>query len=115
MNISESQVEGATVLKVGNARIDAASASEFRQSLATVVGRGVSRFVIDLSGVSFIDSTGLGALVSALKAVGRSGCVVVSGAQEPVATLFKITRMDKVFQMFPSNREAAVALSSAAG
>jgi anti-sigma B factor antagonist len=110
MNISESQVQGATVLKVGVARIDAVSAGDFRDSLARVVARGVSRFVLDLSGVTFIDSTGLGALVSALKATGSSGLVVVSSAQESVATLFKITRMDKVFRMFPDNAEAAAAL-----
>jgi anti-sigma B factor antagonist len=75
------------------------------------VRRGVTRFVIDLSGVEFIDSTGLGALVAVLKVSGRGG-MVVAGAQDSVVTLFKLTRMDKVFRMFPSSKEAAAALAS---
>jgi anti-sigma B factor antagonist len=77
----------------------------------SLVSRGVSRFVIDMSGVDFIDSTGLGALVAVLKVSGRNGAVVVAGAQAPVVMLFKLTRMDKVFRMYPSNAEAATALA----
>jgi anti-sigma B factor antagonist len=110
MTIIEQNHRGVPVLKVAGARIDAASASSFRQTLAAFVDRGVIRFVIDLSAVGFIDSTGLGALVSALKTSGPSGEVVVAGARESVATLFRLTRMDKVFRMFPTEAEAAAAL-----
>jgi anti-sigma B factor antagonist len=115
MTIIEQSHKGVPVLKVAGARIDAASAGGFRESLAAIVNRGVIRFVIDLSAVAFIDSTGLGALVSALKTSGPSGEVVVSGARESVATLFKLTRMDKVFRMFPTEAEAAAALGIRAG
>jgi anti-sigma B factor antagonist len=111
MNIVADRRQGVMVLRVGASRIDAASAADFRDALAAVVAGGVNRFVIDLSGVDFIDSTGLGALVSALKGAGRSGAVAVSGVKESVATLFKLTRMDKVFRMFPSDGEAAAALA----
>jgi anti-sigma B factor antagonist len=115
MMIIENNQRGVAVLKVAGARIDAASAAAFRESLAAFVQRGLVRFVIDLSTVGFIDSTGLGALVSALKHAGPSGEVVVSGARESVATLFKLTRMDKVFRMFPTEAEAAAALAARGG
>jgi anti-sigma B factor antagonist len=111
MNIVESKQGGAVVLKVEHKRLDASCAGEFRAALAAVVGRGVNRFVLDLSGVEFLDSTGLGALVSALKIAGQPGAVVVAGARASVTTLFKLTRMDKVFRMFASNAEAAAALT----
>ena len=115
MMIMELNQRGVSVLKVAGARIDAASAAAFRESLAAFVQRGVIRFVIDLSAVTFIDSTGLGALVSALKHAGPSGEVVVAGARESVATLFKLTRMDKVFRMFPTDVEAVAAMAPRAG
>jgi anti-sigma B factor antagonist len=111
MNIVESTLAGVVLLKVGQNRIDAGSAAEFRTALAAVVARGINRFVLDLSGVDFIDSTGLGALVSALKASGPSGEVVVAGARDSVGTLFKLTRMDKVFRMFSRVGDAAAALA----
>lgn len=114
MNIFESTRDGMVVLRVGGNRIDASCAAEFRSAMAVVVARGTNRFVIDISGVDFIDSTGLGALVSTLKASGPSGAVAVAGANESVAILFKLTRMDKVFRMFASVGEAAVTLAQEA-
>jgi anti-sigma B factor antagonist len=111
MNIVESTCDGVVVLKVGSRRIDSSCAAEFRSALAEVVARGTNRFVIDVSGVELIDSTGLGALVSALKTAGPSGAVAVAGANESVAILFKLTRMDKVFRMFAGESEAAAALA----
>jgi anti-sigma B factor antagonist len=58
-----------------------------------------------------MDSTGLGALVSALKTGGPPRVVALAGAREAVATLFKLTRMDKVFRMFGTVTEAAAALA----
>ena|SRR5579863_2832205 len=113
MNISESTKHGITIVSVKSPRIDASSAPEFKDALGAVVSRGVPRFVLDLSAVSFIDSTGLGALIAAVKALGRTGGVAVSGASDPVATLFRVTRMDKVFRMFASDEEAAAALVTA--
>ena len=111
MMITEQSHRGVAVLKVEGARIDAASAADFREALAAVVKRGVIRFVLDLSAVAFIDSTGLGALVSSLKSSGPTGEVVVAGARESVATLFRLTRMDRVFRMFPGEAEAVAALA----
>jgi anti-sigma B factor antagonist len=111
MNITESDRDGVLVLRVTTSRIDAGCAQDFRTALGAVVARGITRFVIDLGGVDFVDSTGLGALVSALKASGQKGAVVVAGARDSVATLFKLTRMDKVFRMYPSESEAAAALA----
>jgi anti-sigma B factor antagonist len=69
--------------------------------------------VLDLGAVSFIDSSGLGALVSSLKSMGKNGDLVICGAQSAVASMFKLTRMDKVFRMYPSAQEAASALAPA--
>lgn len=114
MKILAGHCKGVPVLRVKAERIDGASAPEFRKALSDLTTRGLTSFVIDLSEVGFIDSTGLGALVSVFKVKGRAGGVVVSGANQAIATLFRITRMDKVFRLFATDVEAAAAVSSSA-
>jgi anti-sigma B factor antagonist len=77
---------------------------------------GIDRFVVDLSDVNWIDSTGVGMLVGwyqAAQAVG--GTMVFAGAGETVLDLFKITKLDTVFTVFPTVSEAAACLRGATG
>jgi anti-sigma B factor antagonist len=111
MNIIEEQLGGVVVLRVKASRIDAAAAPAFREALAPFVKRGLPQFVLDVSAVAFIDSTGLGALVSSLKAGTKPTGVAIAGAKDSVAALFKLTRMDKVFRLFPTDSAAASALA----
>ena len=115
MSTAPQNASDVTILKIHNKRIDASAAGEFREKLAEVVQRGSARFVLDLSDVELMDSTGLGALVAALKATSDSGRVVVAGARGAVATLFKITRMDQVFRLYATTVEAAAALKRGPG
>ena len=111
MRFEESKVGSVLVAKVLDARIAADVAPRFKQGLAEFMSQGNHTIVIDLGAVTFIDSSGLGALVSSLKAVGQDGDLVVSGARGAVASMFKLTRMDKVFRMFASSEDAVAALS----
>ena len=111
MRFEENKVGQVLVAKVLDARIAADVAPRFKQHLADFISGGNRSIVLDLGAVTFIDSSGLGALVSSLKTMGQQGDLVVSGARGPVASMFKLTRMDKVFRMFPSNEEAVTALS----
>ena len=111
MRFEENKVGDVLVAKVLDRRIAADVAPRFKAHLAEYVSRGNSSIVLDLAAVSFIDSSGLGALVSSLKSLGNDGDLVVSGVHGAVASMFKLTRMDKVFRMYGSTDEAVVALS----
>jgi anti-sigma B factor antagonist len=87
-------------------RLDASVAPAFKQAVVQVVESGERRLLLDLGGVDFLDSSGLGALVSILKALGTQGSLVVCGAKGPVLALFKLTRMDKVFAIHADRAEA---------
>lgn len=87
-------------------RIEAASTAEFKGQVVDWVGQGHTRIVLDLSNVEFIDSSGLGAIISSLKSVGENGIFYLSGVQKPVMKLFKLTRMDRVFRIFGTTEEA---------
>jgi anti-sigma B factor antagonist len=112
MRFEESKVGNVLVAKVLEGRIAADVAPRFKARLAEYISAGNSAIVLDLAAVTFIDSSGLGALVSSLKSMGMDGDLAISGAHGSVASMFKLTRMDKVFRMFGSTDEAVAALSS---
>ena len=88
---------GWTVVTVGDT-LDASNAEAAKTFFRNLVDGGANRVVVDLSGLGFIDSSGLGALVTALKtarAVG--GDVRLCCLTPPVRSIFQLTRLDKVF------------------
>lgn len=91
-----------TIATIGEARMDAAIAPEFRLQISQLLKAGATRIVLDLSQVEFMDSSSLGALVSLLKEVGNRGDLIVVGAKGIVAQLFTLTRMNRVFRMADS-------------
>jgi anti-sigma B factor antagonist len=111
MEIAE-RAEGKILLaKAREARVDARIAGEFKQQLFEAVDSGHGLIALDLSDVEFIDSSGLGAIVSALKHLGERGELVIVGARPAVHNLFRLTRMDKVFRMYGGEADAIAALS----
>ena len=74
-----------------------------------VIDKKPDRLVVDLSDVSFIDSAGLAALIQAMqKMEGYGGKFMLAGLQETVRSIFEISRLDQVFQIFP-DADAALA------
>lgn len=100
------------VARVLESRMDAKVAPEFKQALADLVAQGQRLFVLDIAEVEFIDSSGLGAIISTLKLIGQDGDMVISGASDAVLKLFRLTRMDRVFRIFDNEQAAVAALAS---
>jgi len=98
---------GITVVRPGAERLTAVNAVAFKTDVCDLVAAGSSQLVIDFEEVSFLDSSGLGALVGILKKVGHRGEVAVCGLGEDLGHMFRISHMDKVFTAFP-NAETAV-------
>ncbi len=95
-----------TVLEVGG-EVDVYTAPRLRERLIELVDGGARNVVVDLGRVDFLDSTGLGVLVGALKrlrAVGGTFSLVC--AKEPLLKIFRITALDQVFPIHPSVEEA---------
>ena len=77
-----------------------AVAGEFKDRLVHLLEGGTKMLVVDLSAVSFLDSSALGALMSAQRRARlQGGHVAIAGANEHVAKVFTITGLDKVFLM----------------
>ena len=112
MEIARHRAGKVMVAKMESHRVDARTAGELEQDLLALVDGGDAAIALDLSEVDFIDSRGLGAIVAALKHLNGRGDLVIVGAQPAVANLFRLTRMDRVFRMFPRADEAVAALSN---
>ncbi|MBU0654785.1 MAG: STAS domain-containing protein [Gammaproteobacteria bacterium] len=101
-----------TIATILEARMDAVIAPELKNHIAQLFNDGNTRIVLDISAVTFMDSSSLGALVSLLKIVGNRGDLIISGATGIVADLFKLTRMERVFRMTPSVNAALEAVAA---
>ena len=75
-------------------------ADDFRTSVADIVDAGNTQLVLDLCEVKFLDSSGLGAIVSIRKMVGNEGGMVLCGLTGQVRSVFRLTRMDTIFDIF---------------
>lgn len=104
--ISTSEQDGGTVVIVGG-EIDVYTAPLLRDALDQQIAAGRIQLVVDLDGITFMDSTGLGVLVGRLKLVrNRSGWLRVACTNERVLKVFRITGLDKVFTIRESVDEA---------
>ena len=104
----ETKEHGENVIIALEGSVDASTTQQARDVFTALLNRGKRHFIIDLSGVEFIDSSGLGALVGFFKKVRvGEGDVKLAGPSDSIVKIFQLTRLDKVFAMFPT-REAAL-------
>jgi anti-sigma B factor antagonist len=88
------------IVSVQEPRIDAAVAIEFKDAMRLETDSGPDLVILDLSRVEFIDSSGLGAIVAAMKHMGMDRKLALAGLTPTVERVFKLTRMDSVFSVF---------------
>jgi len=95
-----------TVTLVGE--VDVYTAPRVKEEMVAAIEGGCHNVIVDMEGVGFIDSSGLGVLVSALRrAREREGAVRVVCTRENILKIFRITGLDKVFPIFGDVAEAS--------
>jgi anti-sigma B factor antagonist len=115
VNLETDENGPATVLRVQETRIDAHSAPDLKVAIAGLVAAR-RNVLIDLSRVEFMDSSGLSALISGLKAANAlGGSVKLSGLRPHVKSMFELTRLHRVFEIFPEADEAARSFNEVKG
>lgn len=85
------------VVTLHTARLDAHEAPELKRQLRLGIPRSDTNVVIDLGNVDFIDSCGLGALVSCRQWIHLENQVVLAAVRPPVALILRLSHLDKVF------------------
>ena len=97
---------GAAVLEL-TGRLDLLSAGEVKQQLTSTVAAGRTKVVVDLHGVTFVDSSGLGALISGLKAARLAGGDLrIARPGEQARVILSLTTLDRVMRPYDSVEEA---------
>jgi anti-sigma B factor antagonist len=90
--------------------IDVHSGPSLREHLLRALANGERDLVVDLSGVSFLDSSGLGVLVTAHKRTrAAGGSLRLASCRPAVATIFQITALDRAFSIYPTVEDAVTA------
>ncbi|GHC18518.1 anti-sigma factor antagonist [Gemmobacter nanjingensis] len=97
MNLYARELADTLVVEVGEDRIDAACAIQFKDAMRELAGRAGTRVLIDMSRVRFLDSSGLGAVVAVMKLLGPDRRLELAGLTPAVDKVFRLTRMDSVF------------------
>jgi len=83
--------------------IDVYTAPQFRETIVAAIEAGHTRLVLDVENVAFLDSTGLGVLVGALKRVrAEGGSLDIICTGDRLLRIFRITGLDKVFGLHDS-------------
>lgn len=102
LTLTTSQVNERTVISVAG-EIDVYTAPKLRDQISELVAAGNYDLVLNLEGVEFLDSTGLGVLVGGLKRVrAHDGSLRLVCTQERLLKIFRITGLAKVFAIYDS-------------
>lgn len=106
MKVSSKVEEHSSIVCVEEERIDAAVALAFKDAMRKATENAEKRIVLDLHNVTFVDSSGLGAIVATLKHVTPERKLVLAGLTPAVKKVFTLTRMDTVFRLFETLDDA---------
>jgi anti-sigma B factor antagonist len=118
LNVGSKKMENMTIKHQGavsiiepqRKRIDASFAIKFREDVVALVEQGQKKLVLNMTNVEFIDSSGLGAVVSIMKVIGGNQNLTLCYVKDSVLAVFKLTRMDKIFIILPNEEEAVARL-----
>ena len=102
-----SHLSGSVAVLELTGRFDAYVAPPIDEWLERAAAADPARVVVNLAGVTFVDSTALATLVQAMRRCRQQhGDLRLCGLQQPVRIIFDLTRLDRVFKIYASEAEA---------
>ena len=106
LSLQTREVDSRVIVAVGG-EIDVYTAPKLRDMISELVSQGHHNLVVDLEGVDFLDSTGLGVLVGGLKKVrAQEGSMELICSHDRLLKIFRITGLAKVFTIHESEASA---------
>ena len=108
LQIVEKTANGATVLALSGRVTLGEESSQLRNKIREMLGKGITCLVLDLGDVSYIDSTGLGTLVSSFAtAAGKGGTIKLASLTNRFQDILSITKLVTVFEVYDNAEDAA--------
>jgi anti-sigma B factor antagonist len=112
MDIATEEIGDVTVVVLPGGQLDASNAKEFKRVVAPVL-EPCQRVIFDLSALDFVDSSGLGAMLSCLRQLNaKGGELKLCSMSKPVRALFELVRMHRIFDIHGTRGDALRAFGS---
>lgn len=108
LEVETRQADNGVTVVAPTGRLDVAGAPALKEAISEAVKRvGPQRVVIDMEGVSFVDSTGLGSVIAALKQLRSSqGDLRLAAPNQQARVVLELTTLDQVFPYYATVEEA---------
>jgi anti-sigma B factor antagonist len=107
LEVQSRQTDAGVTVLAPSGRLDVTGAPSLKEAIGEAVKGGQPKLVIDMEGVSFVDSTGLGSVIAALKLVRSSkGDLRLAAPNQQVRVVLELTTLDRVFPYFATVEEA---------
>jgi len=107
MKINHKSDGGITVIELSGKVMGGPDHEKFKSAITDLLEDGGTKFILDLSGVPWINSTGLGILISGFTSIKNAGGIMkVCSVKERVLSIFYISQLENVFEVFPTCEEA---------
>ena len=112
MELTTEQIADITIVVLPGEQLDAGNAKEFKRDIAAVL-EPCSKVVFDLRELRFVDSSGLGAILSCQRQLNaKGGDLKLCEMTKPVRALFELVRMHKIFDIYGTKDDALRAIRS---
>ena len=106
LELKERDEKGVIIIDI-KGRFTAVESPEFKAYINKLLEKGKKRIIVNLGGVSFIDSSGIGALVGALTTLRKQeGNLKILNLNDQIEKIFQITRLNKFFDIYEDEFEA---------
>lgn len=116
MTIKETIADDVAVLKLKGNLMGEPDTTELREKVRSLIGDDIRKIVVDLGGVKWINSSGLGALISSLTSVRNSGGDLrLASVADKVQSLFLVTQLVKVFKTYETTDRAVASYKNFKG
>jgi len=106
MELDVQKLNDIVVVRLPVNRLEVSIAQDFKNEILKLIEKGHKKIVLDMENVRFIDSSGLGCMVSCLKSVGGDGDLKIANPSDSVQKLLKITKLNRIFNIYSSTQQA---------
>lgn len=109
MQLTTENVNGIAVVTVSGDHLDASNVNDFKREMKIAIGTSI-KVVLDIAALKFVDSSGLGAILSCLRQLNASnGDLKLCNMSKQVRILFELVRMHRILEVFNTRQDALAA------
>ena len=113
MKIKQNPTDNVMILELSGKIMGGPDFDKFKEEIAKVVEGGYRKVILDMSGVPWINSTGLGILITGYHSIkAAEGSMMICSVKERVLSIFYISQLENIFDVYETREEALKSLAS---